>query len=70
MLVKLFDRIESFFPRLKTHTEILPTAARTDVMTKIMAEVLTMLAVATKQMKRGRISELISGDMLALAQFD
>ena len=71
VLVKLFDRIESFFSRLKTHTEIPPTAAITDVMAKIMAEVLSMLAIATKQMKRGRISELISGNMLAIiAQFE
>ena len=70
VLVKLFDRIESFFSRLKTHTEIPPTAAITDVMAKIMAEVLSMLAIATKQMKRGRISELIFGDVLAVAQFD
>lgn len=69
-LVELFDRIEGFFSRLKTHTEVAPAAAITDVLAKIMAEVLSMLAIATKQMKRGRISELISGDVLPVAQFD
>jgi hypothetical protein len=69
-LVELFDRIEGFFSRLKTHTEVPPTSAITDVMAKIMAEVLSMLAIATKQMKRGRISEFMFGDVLAIAQFD
>ena len=70
VLVELFDRIASFFSRLKIHTEVPPTAAVTDVMAKVMAEVLSMLAIATKQMKRGRISELIFGDVLAVAQLD
>ncbi|KAN0136260.1 hypothetical protein V8E53_005865 [Lactarius tabidus] len=39
-LIELFNRIEAFFCRLKTHTEVPPTAAIIDVMAKIMAEVL------------------------------
>ncbi len=31
----------------------------TDIIVKIMVEVLTVLAIATKEIKRGRISELI-----------
>jgi len=33
--------------------------AMTDMIIEIMVEVLTVLAIATKEMKRGRISELI-----------
>ena len=68
-LAELFDRIEGFFSRLKTHTEVPPAAAIMDVMAKIMAEVLSILATATKQMKQGRASEFISYHTLAIAQF-
>ncbi|KAF8264697.1 hypothetical protein EI94DRAFT_436910 [Lactarius quietus] len=53
-LIELFDKIENFFVRLQTYTEVPPTAAMTNVMGKIMAEVLFMLAIATKVMKQGR----------------
>ena len=67
MLIELFERIESFFVRLQTHTEYPPTAQLTDVMGKVMAEVLSMLAIATKEMKRGRISGFVSSAELPLA---
>jgi hypothetical protein len=60
-LIELFDKIENFFLRLQTYTEAPPTAAITNVMGKIMAEVLCMLAIATKEMKQGRTSMFISG---------
>ncbi|KAF8260195.1 hypothetical protein EI94DRAFT_1706490 [Lactarius quietus] len=53
-LIELFERIESFFIRLQTYTEGPPTAAMTNVMGKIMAEVLSMLAILTKEMKPRR----------------
>ena len=56
-LIELFDRMESFFVRLRTYTEITPTAENTNVMGKVMAEVLSMLAIATKEMRQGRKSE-------------
>ena len=37
-----------------------PTAAMTDIIVEIMVEVLTILAIATKELKRGRLSELVS----------
>ncbi|KAH9178054.1 hypothetical protein EDB89DRAFT_1880022, partial [Lactarius sanguifluus] len=54
VLIELFDRIEDFFIRLQTHTEVPPTAQMTNVMGKVMAEVLSMLAVATKVMYQSR----------------
>ncbi|KAN0127791.1 hypothetical protein V8E53_014404, partial [Lactarius tabidus] len=53
-LIELFDKIENFFIRLQTYTEVPPTAAMTNVVGKIMAEVLCLLAIATKEMKQKR----------------
>ncbi|KAH9030408.1 hypothetical protein EDB85DRAFT_1432762 [Lactarius pseudohatsudake] len=53
---KLFDRIESFFQRLRIYTKVPPSPAVTDELAKIMAEVLSILAIATKQMKEKRSS--------------
>ncbi|KAH8999641.1 hypothetical protein EDB86DRAFT_3242651, partial [Lactarius hatsudake] len=54
VLIELFDRIENFFVRLQTHTEVPSTAQMTNVMGKVMAEVLSILAVATKVMYQSR----------------
>ena len=59
-LIKLFNRIEHFFRRLEIYTGVTPTMAMTDIVVEIMVEVLTILAIATKELKRGRLSELIS----------
>ncbi|KAF8267029.1 hypothetical protein EI94DRAFT_87042 [Lactarius quietus] len=53
-LIELFDKIKDFFVRLKTYTEVPSTPEMTNVMGKIMAEALSMLAIATKEMKQGR----------------
>ncbi|KAH9038753.1 hypothetical protein EDB85DRAFT_1931959 [Lactarius pseudohatsudake] len=55
VLIELFDRIGGFFSRLMSYTEVPPTTAITDVMAKIMAEVLCILAIATKRMMQGQI---------------
>jgi hypothetical protein len=57
-LIDIFERIENFFKRLETYTEVPPTAAMTDIIVKIMVEVLNVLAIATKEIKQGRTSEL------------
>ncbi|KAF8270380.1 hypothetical protein EI94DRAFT_1698880 [Lactarius quietus] len=56
-LVDLFERIENFFRRLEPYTEVPPTDAMTDIIVKIMVEVLNIFAIATKEMKQGRASE-------------
>ncbi|KAH8986067.1 hypothetical protein EDB86DRAFT_2832820 [Lactarius hatsudake] len=55
-LADLFERIENFFKRLESYTEVLPTDAMTDIIVKIMVEVLNIFAIATKEMKQGRTS--------------
>ena len=59
-LIELFNRIEHFFRRLEIYTGITPTTAMTDIIITIMVEVLTILAIVTKEVKRGRFSELLS----------
>ena len=59
MLIDIFVRIESFFKRLESYTEVPPTVAMTDAIVKIMIEVLSILAIATNDIKQGRSSELI-----------
>jgi hypothetical protein len=59
-LIELFNRIEHFFRRLEIYTGITPTAAMTDIVIEIMVEVLTILGIATKEVKRGRFSESTS----------
>ena len=56
-LIDLFNSIERFFQRLEVYTGITPTTAMTDIVVDIMAEVLSILAMATKEVKRGRMSE-------------
>ena len=59
-LIELFNRIEHFFRRLEIYTGVTPTTAMTDIVIEIMVEVLSILGMATKEVKRGRFSELRS----------
>jgi hypothetical protein len=59
-LIDLFNRIEHFFRRLEIYTGITPTTVMMDIVIEIMVEVLTILAIATKEVKCGRLSELMS----------
>ena len=63
----LFSRIESFFERLKIYTKVPPSPAVTDELAKLMAEVLSILAIVTKGIKERRISGSIFCDKLLLA---
>ena len=55
-LADLFERIENFFKRLESYTEVPPTDAMTDIIVKIMVEVLNIFAIATKEIKQGQAS--------------
>ncbi|KAI9432837.1 hypothetical protein H4582DRAFT_2131960 [Lactarius indigo] len=59
VLVELFSRIESFFRHLETYTEAPPTQVVTDVLVKVMAEVLSVLAIATKGVKERRTKTIL-----------
>jgi hypothetical protein len=55
-LVNIFECIENFLRRLSIYNEIPPTPALTETVIKIMAELISVLALATKQMEQGRFS--------------
>jgi len=59
VLIDIFVRIEYFFNRLESYTELPPTVAMTDLILKIIIEVLSILAIATKEIDLGRSSELM-----------
>ena len=59
-LIDLFSRIERFFGRLEIYIGITPTTAMRDIIVGIMVEVVTILGITTKEVKRGRFSESIS----------
>ena len=63
VLATVFERIENFFRRLETYIEVPPTAGMTDIIVKIMVEVLSILSIAMKEIRQSRASELIPGDM-------
>ena len=56
-LIDIFERIENFFRRLEIYTEVSPTPEMIDIITKIMVEVLSILAIATNEIKQGHASE-------------
>jgi hypothetical protein len=58
IVVDIFERIENFFRRLEVYTTVPPMPAMTDMMVKIMVEVLDILGTATKEMKQGRASKI------------
>ena len=56
-LVEVFERIEMFFRRVQIYTEAQPTTEMMDLIVQIMAEMLSILGIATKQINQGRISK-------------
>ena len=56
-LLDIFGRIEMFFRRLEMYTEVPLTTEMTEVIIEIMAEVLSVVGIATKEIKQGRASE-------------
>jgi hypothetical protein len=59
-LVEIFECVEIFLLRLRIYTEIKePADAMTEIVIKIMAELISVLALATKQIKLGKFSTFI-----------
>ena len=58
VLVELFERIESFFKRLGVYTQISLATEMGEVFVKIVAEVLSILSIATKEVRRTGAREL------------
>jgi hypothetical protein len=56
-LVELFECLGNFLKRLEIYVTITPTTMMTDIIVQIMVKVLSVLALATKQIKQGRFSK-------------
>ncbi|KAI0261189.1 hypothetical protein BGY98DRAFT_1182447, partial [Russula aff. rugulosa BPL654] len=56
-LIDIFGRIESFFRRLSIYTQVPSTPEMLDTIIQIMVEVVTILGIATKEIKQGRIKK-------------
>ncbi|KAI9454078.1 hypothetical protein F5148DRAFT_1230964 [Russula earlei] len=54
LLIEVFERLQYFFNRLNDYTRIPPSTAMTEILAKIMAEVLHILAILTNEVKQGR----------------
>lgn len=61
-LLDFFQRMQTFFQRLKGYTEVSLNDKVKDRIVGFMAEVLTTLAILTKHIKQRRLSEFILGD--------
>jgi hypothetical protein len=56
-LVDLFESFEFFLRRLDIYTEIPSTTAITEIIVKILIELLSTISLAIQQAKQGRLSE-------------
>ena len=56
--------MEGFFNRLGIYTKLSLTSIMAEIIVKIMVELLSTLAVATKQVEQGRSGESILADVL------
>jgi hypothetical protein len=56
-LLQLFESIGNFVQRLDIYTKISPTSVMTKILVKIVVELLSTLALATKQIKQSPLSE-------------
>ena len=56
-LLSLFECLGNFLKRLEVYTTIPPAPMMMDLIVKIMVELLSVLALATKKIKQGRFSK-------------
>ena len=62
-LVDLLESTEHFLKRLDIYTQIPATAAMDEIVVKILVELLTTLALATKEIKQGKSSKSVITDV-------
>ena len=62
-LVDFLESIEHFINRLDIYTRVPSTGAMTEMIIKIMVELISTLALVTKQIKQKRPSESVLTDM-------
>ena len=62
-LIDLFASFENFLSRLSIYIGVPLAPALTNILVKIIVELLSTLALATKQVKQGRLSASVLIDM-------
>jgi hypothetical protein len=62
-LIDLLESIEHVLKRIDIYTRVPPTRAMDEVVFNIILELLSTLALATKELKQGRSSESVVADM-------
>ena len=63
-LIEVLESIEHFLNRLDIYIKIPPKVSMIEIIVKILMELLSILALATKQMKKGKPSESVINDVL------
>ena len=63
-IVDLLESIEHFINRLDIYTRVPSTGAMSEILVKIMAGLISTLALVTKQVKQKRPSKCVLTDML------
>jgi hypothetical protein len=63
VLIDFLELIEHFLRRLDIYSKIPPTVGMTEMIIKILVELLSTLAVVTKHIKQGRSSESVFGEI-------
>ena len=66
----IFERIEGFFRRLETYTDVPTMEAMKDIIVKIMVDVLGIFAIVTKELKQGRASGSIANNTFPVTDKD
>jgi hypothetical protein len=56
-LFEIFERLEAFFERLEIYTEAALDQKMAETVTRIMAEVLNIIGIATIEIEQGRTSK-------------
>jgi hypothetical protein len=67
-LIDIFECMENFFQRLEIYTNVPPTPEMIDIIVKILVEVLSILAIATTEMKQSRASEWLFAALSRLTE--
>ena len=62
-LADLLESVDHFLNRLDIYIKIPPTVSMTEMIIKILVELLSVLALATKQLQQGKLSECVLGEL-------
>ncbi|KAI0293108.1 hypothetical protein BC826DRAFT_1175874, partial [Russula brevipes] len=58
-MIELFERIEGLFRRLEAYNELPRTAGMVELIVRVMAEVLIILGLATREIRQGKIKRFL-----------